>query len=113
MPKKPAEPVKAEIILDGTSYPLVWNRGAMFRADELDVFHSPAGTGFAQAAKYVWCMLPAAARATYPSPEAVAEVLPPATEALKAVNAAIAAGAEDTDPKRVLGLTNGRSQSPS
>ena len=82
----------------------------MFRADELDVFIRQPALRFCVSGKICLVYAPAAARATYPSPEAVAEVLPPATEALKAVNAAIAAGAEDTDPKtgarRRMGVRN-------
>jgi hypothetical protein len=111
--KPPSPPAKPEITLAGKLYPLTWNRGAFFRADGLDVFHAPAGTGFAQAAKYIWCMLPDEGRLAYPSPEAVAEVMNDTPAAQAAVNAAIVAGGEDMDPKKVLGLTNGRSQSPS
>lgn len=107
-------PPNTVLILGGTPYKLVWDKAAMFRADEIGVFGKRRpGIGLAQAAKYVWCMLPAGGREALQSPEEVAVALPALTEVWVAVNNAIAAGGEATDPKNVVGSTSGRSRASS
>lgn len=105
------DPVK--ITLDGKDYELRWNRGAVFRADELGIYNSSKSVGLADGAKYVFAMLPEDARRAYPTPAAVFEVLPALPETWAAINAALKAGAEDTDPKKLFGSTNSRSRSSS
>lgn len=91
---------------------LIWNKGAMFRADECGVF-TTKGLGFARAAKYVWAMLPDSHRRLFPSPEAVAEVLPPVTTVSPVIDAAIAAAGEDMSAKNVFGSMSGPSPASS
>lgn len=102
------------LILRGEPYQLRWDKGAMFRADELGVFgKSKPGIGLAKAAKYVCAMLPKEGREKYPEPQDVAAVLPPLAEVWPIVNSAIEAAGETCDPKNVIGSTNGRSPSSS
>ena len=101
------------IKLGAESYQLTWDKGAMFRADECGVWSGKRGLGIASACKYLWAMIPADGRRRYESPEDLAKDLPPLNEAWPAINAAIAAGKEDTNPKKVFGSTSGPSQSSS
>lgn len=102
--------MSATVQLGGAPYVLRWDKGAIFRADELGVWGTQDnGMGFSRAAKYLFAMLPDAARRKYTSPERIAEVMPPLVEVLPAINAAIAAAGEDVDPKKLVGSTNGLS----
>lgn len=103
----------ATITLAGREWPLVWNKGALFRADELNLFHQPDGTGFTQGLKYLWCMLPDEARRLYPAPIKLAEVAPPILTVQTAINAAIQAAGEEMDEKKIVGSTNGLSPASS
>jgi hypothetical protein len=105
---------QAVVILGGSEpCQLIWDKAAIYRADEAGVF-TTKGIGFARAAKYVWAMLPAAQRAsTFPTPEAVAEALPPLDKVWPAIDAAIKAGGEGVAPKNVFGSTSGPSPSSS
>ncbi len=98
------------VLLAGSPYALRWDKGAMFRADELGLFERKRpGIGLASAAKYVWCMGPAALRDRFVTPEAVAEAFPPFNELAgvwSAINAAVAASKEDGE-KKDAGSTNG------
>jgi hypothetical protein len=112
--KNPADkPPKPEVTLDGILYPLIWNKGAAYLADELGLFTADDGVGIAQGAKYIWCMLPESARQSYPTPKAVAAVLPPIEAAWAAINAAFTAAGEEMDPKKLFGSMNGPSPSSS
>lgn len=91
---------------------LVWNRAAMFRADECGVF-SGKSIGFAKAAKYIWAMLPASHRVQFPTPEAVAEAMPTVEEVNALIDAAISAAGEDMSPKKVFGSMSGPSRASS
>ena len=112
-PSSSATPIKPEITLSGKVWPLVWNKDAAFDADELRLFTDPDGVGLAQGAKYIWCMLPAEARAIYRTPRDVARVMPPVEETWSLINAAMAAAGEEMDPKKLFGSTNGPSPSSS
>lgn len=91
---------------------LVWNKSAMFRADECGLF-STKGIGFAKAAKYVWSMLPDTLRKKYSGPEDVAEVMPSIAECSSAIDAAISEAGEGMTAKNVFGSTSGRSPASS
>lgn len=108
-PAKPAPPLE----LAGLGpVPLAWDKAAMFRADEAGVF-TTKGIGFAKAVKYAWCMVPDKVRAAYPTPEALADIVPPVTAIWASVNPAIVAAGEGMSPKNVFGSTSGRSPSSS
>ncbi len=101
-------PPNTVVVLDGTPYQLRWDKAAMFRADEIGLFdRKRPGIGLAQAAKYVFAMLPAAARERYTTPEAVAVVMPPLVEVHATISAALEAGREATSEKNVFGSTSG------
>lgn len=104
------------VILAAMPYGLRWDKGAMFRADELGLFERKRpGIGLAAAAKYVWCMGPSALRDSFTTPEAVAEAFPPLSELgtiWSAINAAVAASKEDGE-KKDAGSTSGRSPASS
>lgn len=100
------------LVLEGVPYPLRWDKGAMFHADDIGLFdRRRPGMGLAAAAKYVWCMLPASAQLKYADPKAVAVVLPPLKDAWDVINNAIAAGADVA--KNVVGSTSGHSPASS
>jgi hypothetical protein len=101
------------VTLGGESYVLRWDKGAMFDADEAGVWSGKPGIGLASAAKYVWAMLPPGGRQKFPTPRDVFKALGPITEVWPAINNAIAAGGEDTDPKKVYGSMNGPSPASS
>lgn len=109
-------PPNTTVVLDGVPYGLRWNKGSMYRADELGLFERKRpGIGLAAAAKYVWCMGPAAIRERFVTPEAVAEVFPPLSELgsiWSAINAAVALSKEDGE-KKDAGSTSGRSPASS
>jgi hypothetical protein len=100
-----SENKSTEITLGGTAYVLTWDKGAMYDADEVGVWAGKVqgGIGLAQAAKYVWAMLPPAGRAAYPTPRDVARVLPPLVEVWPAINNALNGSTEDTRPGNVVG----------
>ena len=99
-----------EVKLAGISYQLRWNKGAMFRADEFGVWdRKKPGAGFAKAAKYICAMIPDEGREKYPTPEAVAQVMPSLTESWDAINAAIEGAGPEMDSKNVVGSTSGPS----
>lgn len=104
-------PPNTVVILAGTPYALKWDKGAMYRADELGLFdRRKPGLGIAAAAKYLWAMAPAACRERFPTPLEVAEALPPMEElpaVWEAINNAVAAGREG-DEKKAGGSTSGR-----
>jgi hypothetical protein len=107
-----------EITLGGTAYVLTWDKGAMYDADEVGVWAGKVqgGIGLAQAAKYVWAMLPPAGRAAYPTPRDVARVLPPLVDVWPAINNALNNATEDTRPGNVVGTVagvNGSTSGPS
>ena len=102
-----------EIKIAGESYRLIWDKGAMFRADECGVWSGKTGLGFATAAKYLWSMLSATGRQRYASPEDLARDMPTLDIVWPLINTAITAGGESTDPKNVFGSTSGPSQSSS
>lgn len=91
---------------------LVWDKLAMFRADEVAVY-TTTGLGFARAVKYAWCMVPETVRGQYPSPESLAKIVPAVTDIWASVNAAIAAAGEEMSPKNVFGSTSGRGRASS
>lgn len=106
-------PVPRPLLLAGLGpVPLAWDKAAMFRADEAGVF-TTKGIGFARAVKYAWCLVPDSVRAAYPTPEALAQVVPEVTAIWAAVNAAIGSAGEEMSPKNVFGSTSGRSPSSS
>ena len=92
--------------------PLVWDKGAMFRADECNLY-ATTGVGFARAVKYAWCMAPAVVRAAYPTPEALAPAVPSVTAIWASVNPAITSAGEEMSPKNVFGSMSGRSPASS
>lgn len=104
------------VILGGIPFGLRWDKGAMFRADDLGLFERrKPGIGLAAAAKYVWCMGPAGLRERYATPEAVAEAFPKLTqlgEIWEAINAAVALSKEDGE-KNGDGSTSGPSPASS
>lgn len=101
-------PPNTVLILDGHPYQLRWDKAAMFRADEIGLFdRKKPGIGLAQAAKYVWAMLPAAGRERHATPEAVAVAMPPLVEVQAAIGATLEAGREATSEKNVFGSTSG------
>lgn len=110
----PTKAVEPKVTLAGHNSPvtLVWDKAAMFRADELGVF-TTKGIGFARAIKYVWCMLPDTVRTQYATPVDLAKDMPPLLNAWDAINSAISQSGEEMSPKNVYGLTSGRSQSSS
>lgn len=103
------------ITLKNLPYKLTWNKGAMFRADEVGAYETgKRGTiGFAQMCKYLWALGPAELRAKYPSPEAIADDVPTTVECWAAINAAMEIAGEGMSPKNVVGSTNGPSPSSS
>lgn len=106
-------PKSALITLQGCeACTLVWDKLAMYRADECGVF-TTKGTGFARAAKYVWAMLPTEMRVRFASPEQVAGALPPLIGVWPAIEAAINAAGEGMSPKNVFGSPSGLSPSSS
>lgn len=103
------------VILGGTPYALKWDKGAMYRADELGLFEKrKPGIGLAAAAKYVWCMAPAALRERCAGPEQVAELLDVAAlrDVWDAINNAVSAS-RDVPEKNGNGSTNGPSPASS
>lgn len=104
------------VILDGVPYGLRWDKGALFRADEMGLFdRRKAGIGVAAAAKYVWAMGPVALRERFATPENVAEAFPEVSEMTgiwSAINAAVELS-RSSDPKKNGGLTNGPSPASS
>lgn len=108
-------PPNTVVVLGGTPYQLRWDKGAMFRADEIGLFEKrKPGIGIAAGAKYIWAMGPASLRETYATPEAVAEAFPDGglRELWEAINNAVAA-AKETTPKNGNGSTSGLSPASS
>lgn len=102
------------IILAGAPCQLVYDKLAIYRADEVGAWGEPVGSvGFARAAKFVWAMLPHDLHDRYRNPQTVAAVLPPLNQVWPIINAAMAAAGEEMDPKNVFGSTNGRTPSSS
>lgn len=115
MSDTPTKPQDIVIVLDGQPCKIVWNRGAMFRADEVGAWaeSTAAGLGFAQAAKLLYAMLPADRRSRWPSPEAVADVMPDVKTTWDYLNQAMAQAGEEMDSKNVFGSTSGHGASSS
>lgn len=106
-------PPNTVLILAGVPCQLRWDKRALFRADEVGLFTKrEPGLGLATGAKYVWAMMPDAAREKHPTPEDVAAIMPPLPEVWEAINNAIAAG-RDVFEKNVLGSTSGPSPASS
>lgn len=103
-------PPNTVVILAGTPYALKWDKGAMYRADELGLFdRKKMGLGIAAAAKYLWAMAPAACRERFASPVEVAEALPSLAEMpaiWDTINNAVNSGREG-DEKKAAGSTSG------
>ena len=96
------------ITLKNLPYKLTWNKGAMFRADEVGAYDRKRSTiGFAQMCKYLWALGPDALRTKYPTPESLANDVPTTTECWNAINAAMAIAGEGMSPKNVVGSTSG------
>lgn len=110
-PAKPSGSTRLTLA-SGETLDLVWDKAAMCRADDCGLF-ATKGVGFARAVKYVWSMLPAAARGRFPSHEDLANALPPVAEIGPVVDAAIAAAGEGMSAKNVFGSTSGRLPSSS
>ena len=103
-------PANTTVILAGTPYGLKWDKGAMFRADDIGLFERRRpGIGLAAGAKYVWCMGPAALREKFTTPEAVGEAFPDVSdigEIWQAINNAVAAS-KGANEKKDVGSTSG------
>lgn len=106
--------MSATVIISGEIVPLRWDKGAMFRADELGLFDKrKPGIGLAAGAKYIWVMAPEAIRERFATPSALAEVMPPLKDAWAAINQAVDEGKDRTDAKNVFGSTSGHSPASS
>lgn len=103
----------AEITLAGQRYGLTYDKAAVFRADDVGAWTGKAGAGFASACKFLWALGPATLRAKYPTPESLANDVPPIGDAWAAINAAMQAAGEGMAAKKLFGSTNGPSPSSS
>lgn len=101
------------VTLGGVARPLVWNNGALYRADELGlpVLLAAGKSGYSTLCKMIWVMMDEAGRKALPTPEAVANLVPMKMESVLATwkvvleAYSLGSGVEDSDSKKENGVS--------